>query len=234
MVVIFYMESVSVTFEVKIVFDDNQSEEGFIRGQGFSVLIYNYFTDSFLLFDTGSDGESLVHNIEKSDVEISDIKKVIISHNHQEHSGGLEEIYNRNSDIEIYVPTENFITYRRKYSKSKVIEVSEFTEIDTNIYSTGQLGTYLKEQALLLKTFDDEIIVIVGCCHPGLDEIISMAKSLGPVKAIVGGFHNTRNFIALQNIKFIGACHCTQHIDLIKEKFPEQYESIGTGKLLTF
>ena len=228
------MESVSVTFEVKVVFDDNQGEEEFIQGQGFSVLIYNYFTDSFLLFDTGSDGDSLVHNIEKSDIEISAIKKVIISHNHQEHSGGLEKIYNNNHDIEIYVPIENLITYNRKYSEAEVIGISEFTEIDTNIYSTGQLGTYLKEQALLLKTFDDEIIVIVGCCHPGLDEIISMAKSLGPVKAIVGGFHGTRNFICLQGIDFIGACHCTQHVDMLKEKFPEQYESIGAGKSLTF
>lgn len=227
-------KSVTKTFKIKIVFEDNESEEGFIRGQGFSALIYNYFTDSFLLFDTGSDGESLVHNIERSDVEISAITKVIISHNHAEHSGGLEEIYNRNPDIGIYVPIENLKIYKRKYSQSKVYGISEFMEIDENIYSTGQLGTYLKEQALLLKTFDDEMIVIVGCCHPGLDEIISVAKSLGPVKAIVGGFHGSRNFICLQGVDFIGACHCTQHVDLIREKFPEQYESIGAGKSLTF
>lgn len=229
-----YMESVSVTFEVKIVFEENQGEEGFIQGRGFSALIYNYFTDSFLLFDTGSDGESLVHNIEKCDVEISAIKKVIISHNHQEHSGGLEEIYNRNPDIEIYVPIENLITYRRKYSKAKIIGVSEFTEIDTHIYSTGQLGTYLKEQALFLKTYEDEIIIIVGCAHPGLDEIITMAKSIAPIKAIIGGFHNSRNFISLQNIGFIGACHCTQNLNLIKERFPEQYNTINVGKAITF
>jgi len=228
------MESVSVTFEVKIVFEDKVGEAGFISGQGFSTLIYNYFSDSFLLFDTGSDGESLIHNIEKCGVEISAIKKVIISHNHAEHSGGLEELYNRKHDIEIYVPTEILITYNRKYSKSKVIGVSELTEIDTNIYSTGQLGTYLKEQALFLKTYEDEIIIIVGCAHPGLDEIITMAKSIGPIKAIIGGLHNLRNFISLQNIEFIGPCHCTQNLDLIKQRFPEQYNDINVGKTISF
>ena len=229
-----YMESVSVTFEVKIVFEENQGEEGFISGQGFSALIYNHFSDSFLLFDTGSDGESLIHNIEKSGVEISSIKKVVISHNHQEHSGGLGDLYHRNQNIEIYVPIENLITYRRKYSNAKVIGVSEYTEIDTNIFSTGQLGTYLKEQALLLKSLEDEIIILVGCAHPGLDEIITIAKSQGPIKAIIGGFHNSRNFISLQNVEYIGACHCTQNLDTIKQKFPEQFNDMNVGKSINF
>ena len=229
-----YMESVSVTFEVKIVFEETQGDEGFLYGQGFSVLIYNHFTDSYLLFDTGSDGESLMHNIEKCGLELSDIKKVIISHNHREHTGGLEELYNRNPEIQIYVPIENLITYNRKYSKSKVIGLSEFTEIDTNIYSTGQLGTYLKEQALFLKTYEDKIIILVGCAHPGLDEIITMAKSIAPIKAIIGGFHNSRNFINLQGIEIIGACHCTQNLDLIKDKFPDQYSEINVGKAIIF
>ncbi|MFX1444424.1 MAG: MBL fold metallo-hydrolase [Promethearchaeota archaeon] len=228
------MESISVTFEVKIVFEGTQGYEGFISGRGFSVLIYNHFTDNYLLFDTGSEGEALIHNIGKCGIELSDIKKVIISHNHQEHSGGLEELYNRNPKIEIYVPIENFITYNRKYSKSKVMGVLKFTEIDTNIYSTGQLGNYLKEQALFLKTYEDKIIILVGCAHPGLDEIIMMAKSIAPIKAIIGGFHNSRNLISLQNIEFIGACHCTQNLDLIKQRYPEQFNDINVGKAIEF
>ncbi len=228
------MESVSVTFEVKIVFEENQGEEGFLSGRGFSALIYNSFTNSFLLFDTGSEGDLLIHNIKQCGVEISDIKKIIISHNHAEHSGGLESLYNKNHDIEIYVPIENEITYKRKYSNSKVIGVDEYTEIDTNIYSTGQLGNYLKEQAVFLKTREDQIIILVGCAHPGLDDIIMLAKSKGTIKAIVGGFHNSRNVSSLQNIEFIGPCHCTQNLDLFKQRFPEQFNEINVGKAIMF
>ena len=228
------MESVPVTFEIQIVFGEVQGNEGFIQGRGFSALIYNSFTDKFLLFDTGSEGESLIHNIEQCGVEISAIKKVIISHNHAEHSGGLEGLYSKNHDIEIYVPIENSIAYNRKYSNSKVIGVAEYTEIDTNIYSTGQLGNYLKEQAVFLKTPEDQMIILVGCAHPGLDELIMLAKSKGPIKAIIGGFHNSRNFSSLQNIEFIGPCHCTQNLDSIKQKFPEQFNEIIVGKALMF
>jgi len=159
---------------------------------------------------------------------------VNISHNHIEHSGGLNDLYNKNNNLEIYVPKENLNLFRKKYSKSIVYAVSELQEIDKNIYLTGQLGTYLKEQALFLKTQSNELIVIVGCCHPGLEEIISIGKNIANIKGIFGGFHNQRNFSCLSEMKIIGACHCTQHLDLIKKRFPEEFREIHVGDSLHF
>ncbi|MFW9898081.1 MAG: MBL fold metallo-hydrolase [Candidatus Thorarchaeota archaeon] len=228
------METVLASFEIKIAFDNKKIEDRFISDFGFSVLIYNNFTENYLLFDTGSNSEALIHNIEQFDIDISDISKVIISHNHYEHIGGLDGVYDKNSNIEIYVPTENLISYRRKYPKSRVIGVSDKILIEQNIYSTGQLGNYLKEQAIFLKTEEDYLIAVVGCCHPGLDEIISMGKTIGKIKAIIGGFHGFRKFSCLEGIDFIGATHCTQHIDLLKNKFPDQYKNIYVGDSLVF
>ncbi|TFG26741.1 MAG: MBL fold metallo-hydrolase [Promethearchaeota archaeon] len=232
--VLYDKEASQASFDIKIIYENSTIEEGFLSGYGLSILIYNHFTEDYVLFDTGSNGEILLNNIQQFDISPLEIKKVVISHNHKEHVGGLDALYEANKDIEIYIPIENKILYQRKYSRANVIGVSEFLEIDSNIYSTGQLGTYLKEQALFLKTIDDEIIILVGCSHPGLDEITSMAKSIAPIKAIIGGFHNLRNFTCLQNIKFIGACHCTQYLDLVLERFPEQYNSMSVGKSLIF
>lgn len=232
--VLYDTEASQASFDIKILYENSVIKEGFLSGYGLSILIYNHFTENYILFDTGSKGEILLNNIKQFELSPSDIKKVVISHNHREHIGGLDELYKANKDIEIYIPIENKITYQRKYNDAKIIGVSEFNEIDTNINSTGQLGTYLKEQALFLKTIDNEIIILVGCSHPGLDEIIAKANAIASVKAVIGGFHNLRNFTCLQNIKFIGACHCTQFLDLIIERFPEQYSSISAGKSLTF
>ncbi len=228
------MEIQLKSFKTNIVFDNNKPLEGFLSSFGFSILIFNYLSESFLLFDTGSNGKVLLHNIEKLGVDILEIKKVIISHNHIEHSGGLNDLYNKNNNLEIYVSKENLNIFRKKYSKSIVYAVSELQEIDKNIYLTGQLGTYLKEQALFLKTQSNELIVIVGCSHPGLEEIISIGKSIANIKGIFGGFHNLRNFSCLSEMKIIGACHCTQHLDLIKKRFPEEFREIHVGDSLLF
>ncbi len=232
--VLYDTEASQASFDIKILYENSVNKEGFLSDYGLSILIYNHFTDNYILFDTGSNGDILLNNMKQFEVSPSDIKKVVISHNHKEHAGGLDELYEANKEIEIYIPIENKITYQRKFTNAKIIGVSEFSEIDSNIYSTGQLGTYLKEQDLFLKTINNEIIILVGCAHPGLDEIISMAKAIASVKAVIGGFHNLRNFTCLQNIKFIGACHCTQFLDLIIEKFSEQYSNISAGKSLVF
>ncbi|MFX1393171.1 MAG: MBL fold metallo-hydrolase [Promethearchaeota archaeon] len=223
-----------ISFEIKITFDSNKIEDRFISDFGFSVLIYNNFTENYLLFDTGSNGEALIHNIEQFNIDISEISKIIISHNHFEHKGGLDGVYKKNNNIEIYVPTENEISYKRKYPKSRVIGVSDKMLIEQNIYSTGQLGNYLKEQSIFLKTEEDDLIALVGCCHPGLEEIISIGKSIGNIKAIIGGFHGIRRFGCLEGIDFIGASHCTQHLDIIKQRFPNQFKNIHVGDSLVF
>lgn len=228
------MELQLEAFNVNIVFDNNKPLEGFLSSFGFSVLIYNSLSDNFLLFDTGSDGTILLHNLEQVGVAFSEIKKVVISHNHIEHSGGLQELYENNNNIEIYVPIEILNIFRKKYSKSTVYGVSDWKEIDENTYLTGQLGTYLKEQAMFLKTLNNELIVMVGCCHPGLDEIVSLGRNIAKIRAIIGGFHNIRNFSCLEGIKVIGACHCTQHTDLIKQRFPEEFREIYVGDSLIF
>ena len=228
------MNSILSSFEIKIVFENNKIEDRFISDFGLSVLIFNNFTDNYLLFDTGSNGKTLIHNIEQFDIKISDISKVFISHNHFEHIGGLDGLYDKNPNIEIYVPVENLVAFKRKYTKSEVIGISDIKEIEQNIYSTGQLGTYLKEQAMLLKTEENNLIVIVGCSHPDLDEIFARGKQIGNIIAVIGGLHGFRKIGVLEGIDFIGACHCSQNLDLIQNRFPNQFKKIYVGDSLVF
>ena len=76
------METKLISFEIKIVFDNSVMNEGFLSGYGFSALVYNYYTENYILFDTGQNQDVLLHNIKKLNVDISEIKKVVISHNH--------------------------------------------------------------------------------------------------------------------------------------------------------
>jgi 7,8-dihydropterin-6-yl-methyl-4-(beta-D-ribofuranosyl)aminobenzene 5'-phosphate synthase len=223
------------SFQINIVFDNKCVEEGFLPGFGFSALIYNFSSEKYILFDTGGNSRTLLHNINKFNVKISSIKKVVISHNHGDHAGGLEGIYKLNPNIEIYVPIANLASYRKVFFESQVHGVSELTIIGKNIYSSGQFGEYYtKEQALFLRTKNNEIIIIVGCSHPGLENFILEAQKLGKIIAIFGGFHGFNKLSYLKDIDLIGACHCTQHIKSIREQYPNQYQRICVGNSFLF
>ncbi|MFX0174932.1 MAG: MBL fold metallo-hydrolase [Candidatus Hodarchaeota archaeon] len=128
----------NLSFEISIVYDDLCSQVGFRTGFGFSALIYNYFTCTYSLFDTGGNGLTLVHNINNLKVDISAIKNVIISHNHHDHTGGLFEIYNQNKNIEISVPLKNVNSFRKTFPEATIYGISEKVEIEHNILSSGQ------------------------------------------------------------------------------------------------
>ncbi len=229
------METKLKSFEIKIVFDKSVMNEGFLSGYGFSALVYNYYTENYILFDIGQNQDVLLHNIKKLNVDISEIKKVVISHNHIENTGGLLGIYEMNPHIDIYIPAESYILYKRKYKDSNVHGVSESIEIEKNVFSTGQLGNYLKEQALILKTEYNELIILVGCAHPGLEEIINSITGYNKsIKAVIGGFHSFRKYTYLEGIDIIGPCYCTEHTDEIQKIFSEQFTEICVGISLSF
>ena len=222
------------SFELRIVFDNRCKMDGFFTGFGFAALIYNKFSEKYILFDTGGNSDVLIHNITQININPSEIGKVVISHNHHDHAGGLNGLYKLNSNIEIYVPKSIESSYIRKFIKATIFGVSNSIEIDQNIYSSGQIGESIKEQALLLKTKNNESIILVGCAHPGLENYILKAQEVSKVIAVIGGFHGFQKFSYLEGIDFIGACHCTQHTKSIEKRFPDQFMQICVGNSFSF
>ena len=221
-------------FEISIIYDNLCKKPGFTEGFGFSALVLNRKTDTYLLFDTGGNGHILLHNLEQLSIKPKQITKIIISHDHHDHSGGLKAIYAHNQNLEIYVPYQNKHSFVRTYSKANVIGVSNLTKIEKNVFSSGQIGSLIKEQALYLETEKNEIVILVGCTHPGLEKFIVKARELGEIKAIIGGFHGFNNFSYLDNIELIGACHCTRHLELLKKQFPKQFHQVCVGSTFSF
>jgi len=221
---------VKESFEIYIVFDDKCPKSGFLTGFGFSALIYNYFTEKFSLFDTGGNGNILIHNIKEFKVNISDIKNVIISHNHHDHAGGLVEILQINPSVNIYVPIDDLKAFSRAFPNKQIFGISEITEIEKNLFTSGQIkSSFNSEQSVFLKTKNNELIILVGCAHPGVEKFIIRAKEISRIKAIIGGFHGFRKLNYLEDIDFIGACHCSQYYDFIRETYPRQFKRICVG-----
>jgi 7,8-dihydropterin-6-yl-methyl-4-(beta-D-ribofuranosyl)aminobenzene 5'-phosphate synthase len=72
---------------------------GLIGEHGFSALVER--GDEKVLFDTGQ-GYALVHNARILGIDLASIKKVVLSHGHNDHTGGLAEFLRVGDSREIY------------------------------------------------------------------------------------------------------------------------------------
>lgn len=213
-------------FRLTVLYD-NEACPGFTGSWGFSALIET--GAEILLFDTGWDGTLLLRHMEKRGIDPACISKLVLSHQHWDHIGGLPEILRANPEITVYVPASFSENLKREIKRrAELVEVKEAIKISDRVWSTGELGDKIKEQSLVLGT-ENGFYVLTGCAHPGLDEIIDAAICHGKVIGILGGLHDSERFERLEEMELIAAGHCTAHKDKIKELFPSKFMETRAG-----
>lgn len=207
--------------KITIIYDNCASNQRLRTGWGFSCLIETE-SRTLILFDTGADGATLFHNMKELGIDPRRIGLIVISHTHGDHTGGLSDILEINKRAEIYVPASTIA----RLPGRKVIPVSQPIQISEAIFSTGELKGI--EQALAVRT-DRGIVVVTGCSHPGVSEILEAASKLGKVFGIIGGLHGFSDFDRLRGLSLICPCHCTQYKSELRQLFPKQYIACGAG-----
>lgn len=183
---------------------DNEAKDGFVSSWGFSCYIRSKVR---VLFDTGWDGSILIHNLNLAGID--DFDYIFLSHQHWDHIGGLNHVIDRTSCV--VVPqsfSRNLKNEIRR--KADLIEVKDMRKIDEGIYTTGELGDFIKEQSLVVE-LDDGFFVVTGCSHPGLDVILKTAERLGKIRGVMGGFHGFSRIEILRRYEIVVPCHCTMY-----------------------
>ena len=210
--------------KITIVYDNDVRSGNLKGGWGFSSLI-EIPNMQPILFDTGADNPTLLSNLKGLGIDVKRIGIIVISHAHGDHTGGLLGTLEVNKEAEIYVPA----SYGDTIPGRKVNTVTGPIRISEKAFSSGELKGI--EQSLAIKT-DKGILVITGCSHPGVGEIIDAAAKFGKVYGIIGGFHGFHDFSRLSGLSLISPCHCTQYKSKIIELFPEQCIRCGAGLVL--
>lgn len=237
------LEGDSIT--MTILYDNYIFSEGLKTDWGFSCIIKG--TEKTILFDTGTNSDILFHNINKLKVNPKDVELVAISHIHGDHTGGLFAFLDENNKVTVYLPAsfpDEFVS-RVEKAGAKVVPVDKPVEICKGVSLTGEMGVQIKEQSLILKT-SKGLVVITGCAHPGIVDIVKRAKEVVDKKIylVCGGFHLMNKsedevkeiiseFKDLGVIK-VGASHCTgdRAIELFKEAYKENFVQMGVGKII--
>ncbi|NIU80694.1 MBL fold metallo-hydrolase [Candidatus Bathyarchaeota archaeon] len=147
--------------KLKILYD-NEALEGFRKGHGFSCLVEEKKT----LFDTGGDIETLLYNMRKIMVDPGKINRIVLSHEHGDHTGGIQ-ILDHCGHVDVYVPTPFSSRLKSRLASFPNVSLKEISgpeQICQGVLTTGELGAHVKEQSLIVET-DNSITLITGCAH---------------------------------------------------------------------
>ena len=212
--------------KITIVYDNELFTKGnnLQSGWGFACIIES--NEDTILFDTGEKGEILLNNLKILNIGPLSINKIVISHEHSDHKGGLKTLISHIKEVELYQLSDDSFQNNIKTCFPK-----EPQKINENIWTTGRIRGTMDEQSLILKG-ETGWFVLTGCSHPGVDKILEKSGRIGRIKGLIGGFHDFNNFNVVENLNIICPCHCTSHKNELKNKFPEKIIEGGVGKII--
>ena len=264
---------------------ENTATNGCIGEWGLSVLVE---TDEItLLFDAGQH-ISAAYNAGILGVNLKNIDRIVLSHGHFDHTGGLKEILQRSGSVEIIGHPDIWdAKYRCLPEQKKHYIGIPFLQTDLesigasfllsrtpvhitdDIMTTGEIpminnfekhdrmlcveknGTLYPDEimddlSLIIRT-DYGLVVILGCAHRGVINILKHARKItgvDEINAVVGGLHlfrsseeevdQTISALSEFNIKLLGASHCTGFAASVElaQQFPETFIMNNAGTII--
>ncbi len=210
--------------KVTIIYDNEVWSEGLTADWGFACFVEAHGRK--ILFDTGASGPILMGNMKKLGIDPESVEDIVISHSHWDHTGGLRDFLAANSDVTLFVPSSFSV---RDDAAANVVSVKGPVTLSEGIDSTGELRGI--EQSLVVETGKGAVI-IAGCSHPGVEEILAASSQFGIPYALIGGLHGFDTYDIVKDLGIICATHCTEHIPEIQSRYPNIFVQGGAGRVI--
>ena len=165
-----------------------------------------------ILFDTGY-SDVFLKNARTLGIDLTDITDIVLSHGHDDHTGGLRYI-KPNKAVKL---TAHPAIFDEKVGEDKIhygcpVSRKELEErfnlilssapyfLTENLCFLGQIENNIScdidDSALVYKSCDG-LIVITGCSHSGIINILNYAKKvtgISKIKGLLGGLHLINKF----------------------------------------
>lgn len=275
--------------DLKVLVDNNTLvDRYFLAEPGLSFYINDEGHE--LLFDLGY-SDIFYRNAEKMGLDLLNIKDVIISHGHLDHTWGLDPLIRRMCEAQFEkrlcsrprlvahpeaftsVLGEGSSEFGSLMSTDKLSKHFDLTLSRTPVKITSQLtwlgeiprkfdfenlesfGTkegetgvdLVPDDSALVYSSGKGLVVITGCSHAGICNIVEHAKTVcgdDRVVDIIGGFHlmnpipkqleGTIQYLGSLGLEKIHACHCTDLQSKIALSRVVNIGEVGVGLELNY
>ena len=251
------------TLRILPLVEEAAGRDGVQIEHGVSYLVRT--DDVTLLVDLGQNVQAaspspLEHNMEQLGVTTGDFDTLFFSHSHPDHVGGRAwwqgatfSLGNQQTDLSgkrVFAPAP------MTYPGLSPVVVTEPIVIAQGVASLGVLpfaevfplnvfAPRNVEQTLAVNVEGKGIVLITGCGHPGVPNMLARAQALfdQPIIGILGGLHyETTDLAVLQpGIESLKALHpqivglsphdsTPQAIEAFRQAFPDAYRDIAVGQ----
>ena len=235
--------------ELTVLVENNCKTDYYLLAEpGLSFLLENDYQKA--LFDCGY-SDAFIKNAYKLGLDLSDVTDIILSHGHIYHTAGLlrlQDLYKKMLRAGISLNTKNIIAHPEVFDvkldkKSRNIgfpakesDISDIFEIDYTVEPKWLSPKLLflgeiplnhdtdykyKDDTALVYRASEGLVIIAGCSHVGVANIIEHAKRLTKeerIYAFIGGLHLVDKteykirelgiYLRNLNIKHFYPCHC--------------------------
>lgn len=231
--------------QLYVVFNNVPYNKRLETSWGFACLIKGL--DKTVLFDTGGDGGIFLSNMQQLGLYPKIVDSVVLSHIHDDHIGGLDTFLARNPHVTVFAPRSFPASFRRNVEGlgASIETVAGPRQLMDSVYSTGEMGQGIKEQALIIDT-PRGLIVMTGCAHPNVADMAEQAQAYMDknIYLLMGGFHlggasDTDIRTIIQRLKTLGVkkvapSHCTgdKAIALFRQQWQDNFIEGGLGAVI--
>ena len=227
---------------ITMLYNNISFDPNLTTGWGLACLIEGL--EKTILLDTGDNGQILLSNMDKLKKDPAAVDILVLSHAHGDHTGGLTDFLGAAGSVTLWVPESFPDDFKKGVVEAayELISVDKAAEITNGLWTTGQMGTLIKEQALVLST-PKGLAVITGCAHPGIVNMVEKAKQIcsDEIYLALGGFHLMRDSSdrvehVIDELKNLGVkknapSHCTgkRPVDMFRQAWKEDFMDFGCG-----
>lgn len=233
--------------KLSVLYDNCYYKKGLKVDWGFACLVEGL--ERTLLFDTGRHDTFLLSNMEALGVDPARIDDIVISHKHMDHTGGLDTLIAMKVGKNVCLVKSVTIGLRGKLADygATLTQIDDPVVIAKGALSTGAMKRVLiSEQGLIILT-SRGVILIVGCSHPGIVEMVARARRLTGMEVllVIGGFHLLNKYapaveeivvqLKAQGVQYVAATHCTgtEARRIFAAGYGKHYLDCGVGRVIT-
>jgi 7,8-dihydropterin-6-yl-methyl-4-(beta-D-ribofuranosyl)aminobenzene 5'-phosphate synthase len=229
-----------------IIYDNVPHRDNLRNDWGFSCLIEGL--DRTILFDAGRYDDIFISNLDKLGIDPMKIDALFLSHDHPDHIGGTLKLLEIKNELQVSLVQSFPSGFKKAVTRTgaALASVDQPRKISRHCLSTGEMSSVVKNEHALVILTGAGSIVITGCAHPGVVDIVERAKAITgrDVLLLAGGCHllmddagsirKKVSRIEELGVRYVAPSHCTgiAAIEIFAEVYGEHFIDSGVGRVI--